>query len=152
MFKHLVLIAIGIANVSANDVTLNDGQVASIMEEAPRKNLRSRSVTATINDSDVSTESVGWLAAAHRMLLNKKQKNKLTAAQKKANQLAKKLAAAGGVVKKKGKKNNGKNGNKNKTKVKNPATQLVSERAECTDRGNKKWCTNDVSKRKLDCV
>ena len=141
MFKHLVLIAISIANVSANDVTLNDGQVASIMEEAPRKNLRSRSVTATINDSDVSTESVGWLAAAHRML-QKNKKNKLTAQQAKTKQLAKK----------KGKKNNGKNGNKNKTKVENPATQLVSERAECSARGNKKWCTNDVSKRKLDCV
>ena len=149
MFKHLVLIAIGIANVSANDVTLNNGEVASIVEQ-PRKNLRG--VTATIDDSDVSTEAVGWLAAAHRMLQNKEKKNKLTAAQKKAKQLAKKLAAAGGVVKKKGKKNNGKNGNKNKTKVENPATQLVSERAECSARGNKKWCTNDVSKRKLDCV
>ena len=77
MFKHLVLIAIGIANVSANDVTLNDGEVASIVEQ-PRKNLRG--ITATINDSDVSTESIGWLDAAHRML--QKNKVKLTAQQK----------------------------------------------------------------------
>jgi len=152
MNPWFVLIAIGIANVSAIDVpALNDGEVASIVEQ-PRKNLRG--VTATINDSDVSTESIGWLDAAHRMLQkNKKNKVKLTAQQKavkKAKQLAKK-AKFGGVVKKKnngkknnGKKNNGKkNGNKNKGKVKNPV-QLNSERAECTDRGNKNWCTNEV--------
>jgi len=152
MFRHIVLIAIGIANVSANDVHLKDGEVASIVEQ-PRKNLRG--VTATIDDSDVSTETVGWLAAAHRMLAKKK----LTPAQKamkKAKQLAKK-AKLGGVVKKKnnGKKNNGKkkNGKKNgnKNKVKNP-TKLNTERAECTDRGNKKWCTNEVRAIELDCV
>ena len=130
MFKHLVLIAIGIANVSAND---------SIVEEAPRKNLRG--VTATIDDSDVSTEAVGWLDAAHRMLQkNKKNKVKLTAQQKKAKQLAKKaklLAAAGGVVKKKnnGKKNNGKKNNDKKNNGKKP-TQLnliLFKESSCAD-------------------
>ena len=140
MFRHIVLIAIGIANVSAHDVTLNDGEVASIVEQ-PRKNLRG--VTATIDDSDVSTEAVDWLAAAHRMLRNKKKKNKLTAA------LAALLGKKNNGKKNNGKKNNGKknNGKKNgnKNKVKNP-TKLNTERAECTDRGNKKWCTHEVSK------
>lgn len=148
MFRHIVLIAIGIANISAIDVTLNDHEVASIVEEAPR-NLRgvvTDTTTTAVDDSDASTEAVDWLDAAHRML---KKKNKFTAAQKKAKQLAKKaklLAAAGGVAAKKknnGKKNNGKKNNGEKNNGKKP-TQLNSERAECTDRGNKKWCTNEV--------
>lgn len=145
--KRFVIIAIGVANVSAIDVpALNDGEVASIVEQ-PRKNLRGvvTDTSAAIDDSDVSTEAVDWLAAAHRMLRNKKKKNKLTAAL--SALLGKKNNGKKNNGKKnKGKKNNGngkKNGNKNK--VKNPV-QLNSERAECTDRGNKKWCTNEVSK------
>ena len=167
LFKHIVLIAIGIANVSALDnIHLND-EVTSIVEEAPRTtNLRGvvTDTTAILDDSDVDTVerdleeeeeeegAVDWLAAAHRMLAKKKKK---TPAQR-AKQALKKL-------KNKNKnKNNKNNGNKNT----NNSGGGSSTRAECTDRGNKKWCLNEwqpqsgsckwankkCSKQRADCV
>ena len=151
LFKHIVLIAIGIANVSALDtVHLND-EVTSMVEEAPRStNLRGGVIdtTAILDDSDVDTVerdleeeeeeeeegAVDWLAAAHRMLAKKKKKTKLTAAQKALKKLKNKN-------KNNGKKNGKKNGNNNNNNNNNGGGS--STRAECTDRGNKKWCLNE---------
>ena len=169
LFKHIVLIAIGIANVSALDtVHLND-EVTSMVEEAPRStNLRGGVIdtTAILDDSDVDTVerdleeeeeeeegAVDWLAAAHRMLAKKKKKTKLTAAQKALKKL-----------KNKNKNNGKKNGNNNNNNNNNGGGS--STRAECTDRGNKKWCLNEwqpldgtckwankkCSKQRADCV
>ena len=117
LFKHIVLIAIGIANVSALDnVHLND-EVTSIVEEAPRTtNLRGvvTDTTAILDDSDMDNEQdVGWLEAAHRMLAKKKPK-----------------------------KNKNKNKNKSKNKNNNNGGG-ANTREECTGRGNKKWCLNE---------
>jgi len=165
LFKHIVLIAIGIANVSALDnIHLND-EVTSIVEEAPRTtNLRGvvTDTTAILDDSDVDTverdleeeeeeeSAVDWLAAAQRMLKRKK----LTPAQKKAKQALKKI------------KNNKKNKSNGNNKNNNNNGGGSSTRAECTDRGHKKWCLNEwqpldgtckwankkCSKQRADCV
>lgn len=135
LFKHIVLIAIGIANVSALDnVHLND-EVTSIVEEAPRTtNLRGvvTDTTAILDDSDMDNEQdVGWLEAAHRMLAKKK----LSPAQKAAQKAAK-------LLKNKNKKNGNKNKNKNNGNNNNNGGG-ANTREECTGRGNKKWCLNE---------
>lgn len=150
LFKHIVLIAIGIANVSALDNVLLNDEAASMVEEAPRStNLRGvvTDTTAILDDSDVDTverdleeeeeeEAADWLAAAHRMLAKKKKKTKLTAAEK----VLKKL-------KNKNKNNGKKNGNNNN----NNNGGGSSTRAECTDRGNKKWCMNEWQPQSGSC-
>ena len=168
LFKHIVLIAIGIANVSALDnIHLND-EAASIVDEAPRTtNLRGvvTDTTAILDDSDVDTVerdleeeeeeegAVDWLAAAHRMLAKKKLTPKQKAL-KKAKQ-ALKL-----------KKNNKKNKNNGNNKNNNNNGGGTNTREECTNRRNKKWCLNDwqpldgtckwankkCSKQRADCV
>ena len=167
LFKHIVLIAIGIANVSALDNVLLNDEVTSIVEEVPHTNLRGvvTDTTATVDDSDMDIGEttneleeeeeedgdVSWLAAAHRMMMMKK---KLTPAQKKAKQALKKL------------ENNKKNKNNGNNKNNNNSGGGSSTRAECTDRGNKKWCLNEwqpldgtckwankkCSKQRADCV
>ena len=169
LFKHIALVAIGISNVSALDNVLLNNEVTSIVEEAPHTNLRGvvTDTTATIDDMDIGETndleeeeveddegavSVSWLAAAHRMMM--KKKGGLTAAQKKAKQALKKL------------KNNKKNKNNSNNKNNNNSGGGSSTRAECTDRGNQKWCLNEwqpldgkckwannkCSKQRADCV